>query len=512
MIESQFSTDDEARHPLPSDLIHDLCTPLNLIIGYSEMLLEQAQEQGQNGFVSDLQITLSAGKQLLALINDNFHAIHALEIPDDIAHPLEENSMPIGQPLAAEEFPEDAVAGEVLSGAPHGFFLIVDDIKANRDVLSRRLQRQGHAVATAENGRQALEMLRADTFDLVLLDIIMPEMDGYEVLEHLKADPTLSHLPVIMISALSELNSVVRCIEMGAEDYLTQPFNATLLKARIGASLEKKRARDRETLLFEQLEKNYQRLQELERVRDDLTHMIIHDLRSPLNTVFLGISELEEVGDLNAAQREMVDITLGGGQTMLGIINDLLDINKMESGSLQLERQETTAGDLIDAAVKQCNTQAHAQNLTLAVKLEPGLPPLLADGDKLLRALVNLLSNAIKFTPGPGTVTVSARLGNEEPSLRFSVTDTGEGIPSESFGRIFEKFGQVESRQGGRKMSTGLGLAFCKLAVEAHGGHIGVQSVPGQGSTFSFTIPLGSASAFGSASALEVPVSVPVPV
>ena len=131
--------------------------------------------------------------------------------------------------------------------------LVVDDIEANRDVLSRRLERQGYAVATAENGRQALERLRVDTFDLVLLDIMMPEMDGYEVLQRLKADEALRHIPVIMISALSELDSVVRCIEMGAEDYLPKPFEPTLLKARIGACLEKKRARDRETHLFEQL-------------------------------------------------------------------------------------------------------------------------------------------------------------------------------------------------------------------------------------------------------------------
>ena len=127
-----------------------------------------------------------------------------------------------------------------------GFVLVVDDIEENRDVLSRRLKRQGYAVATTENGREALEKLRSGTFDLVLLDIMMPEMDGYEVLQRLKADEALRHIPVIMISALSELDSVVRCIGMGAEDYLPKPFNPTLLKARIGACLEKKRARDRE--------------------------------------------------------------------------------------------------------------------------------------------------------------------------------------------------------------------------------------------------------------------------
>ena len=240
MIEPQLSTSEAARHVVPSGLIHDLRTPLNLIIGYSEMLMEQAQEQGHDDFVPDLQKTLTAGKQLLALINANFHPIRALDRPADITAPREEYTTSIEQEPDAEA--EYAAAGELISGAAEGFLLVVDDIEADRDVLSRQLERQGYVVATAENGRQAFEMLRADNFDLVLLDIMMPEMDGYEVLQRLKADEALRHIPVIMISALSEFDSVVRCIEIGAEDYLLKPFNPTLLKARIGACLQKKRA------------------------------------------------------------------------------------------------------------------------------------------------------------------------------------------------------------------------------------------------------------------------------
>lgn len=127
-----------------------------------------------------------------------------------------------------------------------GFVLVVDDNEANRDVLSRRLRRQGHSVAVAEDGRQALHMLRTHSFDLLLLDIMMPEMNGYQVLEELKTDPELRHIPVIMISALDDIESVVRCIELGAEDYLYKPFNPVLLKARVSASLEKKWLRDQE--------------------------------------------------------------------------------------------------------------------------------------------------------------------------------------------------------------------------------------------------------------------------
>ena len=242
MTESEHLTSEATRHALPPRLIHELLTPLNQIIGYSEMLIEQAREQGREDFVPDLQKTLAAGKQLLALIRGNFLSVPLADTGAAIAAPIENFLTTIKQTSAGEAFTQ----GPSVSAIQQGFVLVVDDIEENRDVLSRRLKRQGYTVATSENGREALERLRSETFDLVLLDIMMPEMDGYEVLQRLKADEALRHIPVIMISALSELDSVVRCIGMGAEDYLPKPFNPTLLKARIGACLEKKRAHDRE--------------------------------------------------------------------------------------------------------------------------------------------------------------------------------------------------------------------------------------------------------------------------
>jgi signal transduction histidine kinase len=275
---------------------------------------------------------------------------------------------------------------------------------------------------------------------------------------------------------------------MGAEDYLCKPFEPALLKARIGACLETKRARDRETHLFEQLQQNYKRLQELEKQRDDLTNMIVHDLRTPLTSVILGMQTVEVVGDLNETQHEIMAIAADGAQTLLGMINDLLDVEKMESGSMLLDYAVLCAADLIANATGQIASLAASKNLTLVPQIA-ALPPFQGDKDKLVRTLVNLLGNAIKFTPDGGTITVAARCADAR-SLVFSVSDSGEGIPPEAFEHIFEKFGQVASRQSGRVMSTGLGLTFCKLAVEAHGGHIGVESTPGAGSTFSFTIPL----------------------
>jgi len=468
----------ELRHKLPSGLIHDLRSPLNQIIGYSEMLMEQAQESGNVGQTPDLEKVRAAGHRLLTLIETNLVATEGVS----------------GAPQALLIAPPDSPTAPDLqllsSGVSQGLILVVDDDLSNLDMLSRRLEFQGHEVARARSGQEALDMMHARVFDLVLLDIMMPDMDGYEVLAKLKADELLQHVPVIVISALNELNAVVRCIEMGAADHLSKPIDSTRLKARISACLDKKRGHDREALLFDQLRQSHERLQALERQREDLTRMVVHDLRTPLTSVIAAMQTMEMVGDLNPLQKEVVDIAISGSGALLSMINDLLDFEKMESSDMKLDYSALSVADLIASAVAQVAPLAEQKQLKLLQKIAADLPPFEGDEDKLRRTLVNLLGNAIKFTPPGGHVTVEAYRSQEGNSVEFSVQDNGEGIPEEAFGRIFEKFGQVESRQGGRTMSTGLGLTFCKLAIESHGGHIRVESEPGQGSTFSFTVPL----------------------
>jgi two-component system sensor histidine kinase/response regulator len=452
---------------LPPQLLHDLRSPLNQIIGYSEMLSEEIEGQRREDFMK----IRAAGHRMLAVIEENFTSINeTLVAIADHGH---------------EEFSPESIVIEQPAVAP-GLVLVVDDDAANRDVLSRRLTWQGHSVTTASNGSDALNLMRETAFDLVLLDIMMPDMDGYEVLGHIKADERLLHIPVIMISALNELQSVVRCIEAGAEDYLSKPFNPILLKARIDSCLEKKRCRDRETALFEQLQANYKRLQEVEKLRDDMRNMIIHDLRTPLTALIVGVEMLEQDASLDEMQHELVTIAVGGGKTLLGMINDLLDVEKMEAGSTQLQYEELSADALVAHALDQVSSLALDGHNTLITEIASGLPAFAGDRNKLSRTLVNLIGNAIKFTQG-GTVTIAVTQEDDQ-TIRFSIRDTGEGIPSDAFERIFEKFGQLDSRRVG----TGLGLAFCKLAVEAHGGRIQVESTPGLGSTFSFTIPLGA--------------------
>ena len=229
---------------------------------------------------------------------------------------------------------------------------------------------------------------------------------------------------------------------------------------------------------------------EAETLRDDLTGMIVHDLRTPLTSLLSGLQALRFVGGREPAEQEILDNAIGGGETLLGMINDLLDISKWESGSLVLDRRPVPPADVIEYALAQTAPLARRNGLRVARHLPSDLPPVEADRDLLRRSLTNLLGNAVKFTPRGGIVTVSAAYDPAEGAVVFAVGDTGEGIPAHQVRRIFDKFGQVESRKAGRRMSTGLGLTFCKLVAEAHGGRIWVESKLGKGSRFLFTIPL----------------------
>ena len=467
---------------LPASLLHDLRTPLNQIIGYAELLLELARDEGQTTLLPDISKVRSAGGDLLSLINDKFSTSTSRLPPK----PNETDWLVTANSSGSEK----VSPGGMLVDLAQGTVLVVDDSESNRDLLARRLQGQGYTVMTAENGRIAIEMALETNFDLVLLDIMMPEMDGFEVLKRLKSDELLKHIPVIMISAVSETDSALRCIEMGAEDYLPKPFDPTLLKVRTMACMERKHGHDKEIWFTQELQQSYRRAQELERMRDDLTNMIVHDLRSPLISIISSLKSMENDGDLSDKQRERMDVSLSGGGTLLGMINDLLDINKIESGSLQLDLTEIDVADLIGRACKQSEPLAASKIVELSVDVEHGLRPLLADRHRLLRTLVNLISNAIRFTSRGSVVKIIVGKGRDGRSLHCSVSDSGDGIPAKEFGRIFEKFGQIETCTSGTTHSTGLGLTLCKLVVEAHGGRIWVESKAGSGSTFSFTIPI----------------------
>lgn len=230
---------------------HALRTPLTAVIGYVDIITEDASEAHNDDLVPDLQKIRSSAERMLALVSDilSLWQIEAgkLNLDDNTT----KNYQMVREAVASiRPLSEDLQRTSLVR---NGFVLVVDDNEINRDLLYRHLQREGHSVAVAENGREALKLLNKENFDLVLLDILMPEMNGYQLLTHLKADEALRHIPVIMLSALDDMDSVVRCIELGADDYLPKPFNPVLLRARIDSCLEKKRRRDQELAYLEQV-------------------------------------------------------------------------------------------------------------------------------------------------------------------------------------------------------------------------------------------------------------------
>jgi len=513
--------------------------------------------------------------------------------------------------------------------------LAADDSSVALALLSRHLQSAGYRVVTAVDGIEAAQQAYRQMPDLIILDITMPRMNGYQVCRLLKRDAAVAHIPVIILTGAESRGTEFWSLRTGADAFLFKSSDSTDLlstvekllsissESQIGSTHTDRAANppgpeeiltkmcalmdeelyastveriqlktiqkylqdgvltidlrrdiiaanqalcnilgkeEREILTFpaagmigepagtsmleafetalsgeaavdidseifhssgsttpvsisvvplrdylgetvggvcifnditrrKEIEALFDQLQSLDRVKNDLTHMIVHDLRTPLTSLLAGLQTLEPCNALDAMEREILEISISGGNTLLGMINDLLDVSKMEDGSMTLDRSSTILEDLVSESLQQVGSLAQEKRLTMSAQIAPDMAPLCVDADKLRRVLVNLLGNAVKFTPDAGAITVIAQTSADGREIVLRVQDTGEGIPTEAFGRIFEKFGQVETRKAGKTMSTGLGLTFCKLVVEAHSGRIWVESQPGQGSTFSFTLP-----------------------
>lgn len=235
------------------------------------------------------------------------------------------------------------------------------------------------------------------------------------------------------------------------------------------------------------------KLQRAEEMRDSLTAMLVHDLRTPLTTLIGPLEMLKDgmLGQLDETQEEIVSMSLGSGQRLLGLVNELLDVSKMEAGQMQIRAEQMRPEEVLQKAVETVSLSQYGGGAPISIEIGPDIPFLQADPELITRVLINLLGNAIKFTPTSGRIVVGAHLDpTDSQRAQLFVRDTGEGIPPEDVDKVFDKFGQVETRKAGRKMSTGLGLTFCKLAVEAHGGQIWVESKLGEGSTFLFTLPV----------------------
>jgi signal transduction histidine kinase len=364
---------------------------------------------------------------------------------------------------------------------PH-ILLLVDDEERNLSLLESFLSPHGWRTSRALEGETALRLAAAEAPDCILLDMMLPGLDGFEVCRRLKADPATSLIPVIMVTALQKCEDRARGLEAGADDFISKPVNPEELRARVRSLL-------RLRFLHEELAERLRQLRAAEALRQQLTHLLIHDLNGPLSALKVNLSillaGLEE--PLRPQQQAILTNALGNAEHLSRLIRTLLDIARLEEGRLPVKQEPLSLAALAATACREQEAAFRAKGVTLEDALPPDLPPVLGDEDLLSRVLDNLLRNALEFTPAGGRVTVSA--GGEAGGVILSVRDTGQGIPAAFREKIFDKFAQAEvGAQGGRR-GTGLGLTLCRLAVEAHDGRIWVESAEGRGSCFFVALP-----------------------
>jgi signal transduction histidine kinase len=347
---------------------------------------------------------------------------------------------------------------------------MIDDEPVARESIEALLIREGYDLQFAENGREGIDKTIGLSPDLILLDVMMPGMDGYEVCEKLKTDVRIRHIPIIMLTSLSDKESLARGLNSGADEFLSKPVSGIELRARVRSMLRIKRQHD-ELLATLQM-------------REDMANMIVHDMRNPL-TVIQGYSEIMLYdGNLPPEFLSPVEHIHRFAQRLQSFTNDLLILAKMEYGKLILNRAPSDVCKLLLDVKDSHDIIAKSKNIRLIVNTALTKPVHISvDANLFRRVLDNLVSNAIKFSPADTEIILSVEHTEDKTLVLIKVADQGSGIAEEDRRRVFEKFeitnlGQQDIRQ------IGLGLAFCKLVTDAHGGTIGIESNFPKGAIF----------------------------
>ncbi len=351
-----------------------------------------------------------------------------------------------------------------------GRLLIVDDSSGVRDVLAIKLQREGYAVSTSENAHDALAMLESRSFDLLLLDVRLPDMNGLTLLRQLREKRNLLDMPIIMISGLGQPEDVVSALRDGANDYVTKPFDLGIVLARVRTQLA---------------------LKELKQAKDRFLQIASHDLKKPI-MLMLDIARQLRLDSRPGAPRtdeehSSLSFIIETGEYMQSIVEDLLNWSALREGRLRLTTLPTDLGAVVRQAVTRNSVYASSKRISLKMEFTTNIPTILADDSRIMQVLENLIGNAIKFSPEGKTITV--RTFRDGDSLACEVSDQGPGIPEAEREKLFVAYSRLSNRPTGGETSSGLGLAICKEMIHLHGGEIGARNNPEAGATFWFTLP-----------------------
>ncbi len=361
--------------------------------------------------------------------------------------------------------------------------LVVDDNKVNVGIIRQMLRRRGFSVLTSDSGAEALAIARKIKPGIILLDIMMPDMDGFETCRRLKNDAATADIPIIFLSALDDTENKVHAFEVGGVDYITKPFQKNEVLARVDVHLRMRR------LEMEQ-RRNIEELSELNEEKDKMMQIVSHDLRSPLGGI-KGLAEILRDGEESsdpATVREFTAMICDSVESLIGLVNDLLDLAKIESGAMSLNFSRYEIRELVLRCIESIQMIALKKGVRIDMDFPDDEITVRGDRPKMMQVVNNLLSNAVKFTPHGRQVKVAVRLKSAD-TIEIVVADTGIGIPQSMMPNLFNKFGKHQREGTNGEKGTGLGMPIVKRFVELHGGTVHVVSEVDKGATFTITMP-----------------------